>query len=91
MDTTSKLVIMAIAVALFWGVCVWQRQLLDKLYLFLSEVKAELKKVNWPGRKEVISTTTVVIIATFVFGIFLSLVDLICTWLRAQLFTATGL
>ncbi len=42
---------------------------------FYGEVRGELKKVTWPGKKEVYSTTTVVIITVFFFGIYLFLVD----------------
>ena len=37
----------------------------------------EMKKVSWPGRKEVYGTTIVVICAVFFFGIYLGLVDLV--------------
>ena len=43
---------------------------------FFIEVNAEIKKVTWPTFKEVRDTTIVVIIAVFIFGIFLYLVDL---------------
>lgn len=41
---------------------------------FLSEVRAELKKVHWPTKKEMLSYTTtviltVVVIAVFIYGI----------------------
>ena len=35
------------------------------------EVVAEMKKVTWPNRGEVTSTTIVVIIATIVFAVYL--------------------
>jgi preprotein translocase subunit SecE len=44
---------------------------------FFVEVRTEMKKVSWPGRKEVYGTTIVVIAAVFFFGTFLSIVDLI--------------
>ncbi len=44
---------------------------------FLSDVRAEMRKVVAPGRKEVQSTTTVVIIAVFIFGLFFMIVDTI--------------
>ena len=44
---------------------------------FFVEVRAELKKVSWPGRKEVYGTTIVVVCAVFFFGIYLGLVDLV--------------
>lgn len=47
-----------------------------KLANFYGDVKVELKKVTWPGKKEVSGTTMVVILAVFFFGIYLFLVDL---------------
>ena len=52
---------------------------------FLSEVKAELKKVTWPSRKEVYSTTIVVIATSVFFGFYLWGLDLAslcasCPW-----------
>jgi len=44
---------------------------------FIGEVRAELKKVTFPARKEVVSTTVVVLIATFIFGFYLFLADLV--------------
>ena len=44
---------------------------------FLSDVRAEMRKVVTPSRKEVESTTTVVIIAVFIFGLFFFVVDAI--------------
>ena len=44
---------------------------------FLSDVRAELRKVVTPSRKEVQATTTVVIVAVFLFGLFFFVVDLI--------------
>jgi preprotein translocase subunit SecE len=42
---------------------------------FLSDVRAEMRKVVTPSRKEVQSTTTVVIIAVFIFGLFFMVTD----------------
>ncbi len=57
-----------------------------RLKTFLSEVVVETKKVTWPSRQEVINTTTVVVIASFIFGIYLYLCDLIFLVLRNELF-----
>jgi preprotein translocase subunit SecE len=46
-----------------------------KFTSFLSDVRAEMRKVVTPSRKEVESTTTVVIIAVFIFGVFFFAVD----------------
>ena len=42
---------------------------------FLSDVRGEMRKVVTPSRKEVQSTTTVVIIAVFIFGLFFLVTD----------------
>jgi preprotein translocase subunit SecE len=42
---------------------------------FLRDVRGEMHKVVAPGRKEVQSTTSVVIIAVFIFGLFFFIVD----------------
>jgi preprotein translocase subunit SecE len=44
---------------------------------FLSDVRAEMRKVVTPSRKETQATTTVVLIAVAVFGVFFFLVDTI--------------
>lgn len=44
---------------------------------FLSDVRAEMRKVVAPTRKEVQATTSVVIITVFVFGFFFWVVDLV--------------
>ena len=44
---------------------------------FLSDVRAEMRKVVAPNRKEVETTTVVVIITVFLFGAFFWLVDLV--------------
>jgi preprotein translocase subunit SecE len=42
---------------------------------FLSDVRAEMRKVVTPSRKEVEATTTVVIVAVFIFGVYFFVVD----------------
>jgi preprotein translocase subunit SecE len=42
---------------------------------FLSDVRAEMRKVVTPSRKEVQATTTVVIIAVFLFGLYFFIID----------------
>jgi preprotein translocase subunit SecE len=43
---------------------------------FLADAKVELKKVTWPTRKELLSTTAVVIILVILIAFFLGIVDL---------------
>lgn len=53
------------------------RQWVAKATRFFREVRAELAKVSWPGRKEVIGSTAVVIASVFIVSFFLGLVDVI--------------
>ena len=43
---------------------------------FLAEARVELKKVTWPTRKELLSTTAVVILLVLLVAFFLGIVDL---------------
>lgn len=43
---------------------------------YFREVQNELKKVTWTSRKELIISTKAVIIATFLFGLAIYVVDL---------------
>jgi preprotein translocase subunit SecE len=52
---------------------------------FLRDVRVEIKKVTWPSRNEVYSTTIVVIFATFFFGFYLYFMDLIFSWMIKQI------
>ena len=51
----------------------------ERLRLFLSEVRNELKRVTWPSQKEVYATTIMVIVTSIFFGVFLWVVDLALT------------
>ena len=42
---------------------------------FLRDSKAELKKVKWPTRKELLASTSMVIILALVVALFLGLID----------------
>ena len=37
---------------------------------YASEVKIETKRVTWPGKQEIYGTTVMVILTTFLFGIY---------------------
>ncbi len=51
--------------------------MLSRIKQFIREVIAESKKVTWPGKKEVIGSTIVVMIAVFLTAIFIGVVDYI--------------
>ena len=48
---------------------------LERMRLFLSEVRNELKRVTWPSQREVYATTVVVILTSAFFGLYLFLLD----------------
>lgn len=48
-----------------------------RLIRFIKECVAELKKVVWPGRDDVISSVKVVIISTIIVALILGLIDFI--------------
>ncbi|MFP4364259.1 MAG: preprotein translocase subunit SecE [Spirochaetia bacterium] len=50
---------------------------MKKIIQFFKESYAELRKVVWPSRDEVVSSTKVVLVSTFIFATVLGLVDYI--------------
>ena len=57
---------------------------------FFRDTAGEMKKVTWPTRNEVVGTTTVVIVATIVFALFLWGCDLLFYRAIDYLFTTFG-
>ncbi len=49
--------------------------LVEKTGIFLTEAKAELKKVTWPAPKQALASTSVVIVLVIIISIFLGLID----------------
>jgi preprotein translocase subunit SecE len=50
---------------------------MSKIVQFVKESYAELRKVVWPGRDDVISSVKVVIVSTIIIAAALGLVDLL--------------
>ncbi len=50
---------------------------MKKVIAFLREAKAELKKVNWPSREEVLTSTRIVIISILIIGAVIALIDFV--------------
>lgn len=42
---------------------------------FIREVRAEIHKVSWPTREEVVKMTSLVIIVSFVVGAYIGVID----------------
>jgi preprotein translocase subunit SecE len=57
---------------------------------FFRDTQGEMKKVTWPTKNEVVGTTTVVIVATIVFALFLWGCDLVFYKAIDFLFTRFG-
>ena len=64
----------------------WPGRKVAELRAFLTEVRSELKKVTWPSRKEVYSTTLVVIGTSIFFGFYLWGLDIVFSRLLSLAF-----
>jgi preprotein translocase subunit SecE len=53
---------------------------MKKIIQFFKDSVAELKKVVWPSKDEVISSTKVVIVSTVIIALALGLVDFVLLW-----------
>jgi preprotein translocase subunit SecE len=60
-----------------------------KVRSFVGEVVAELKKSAWPTRKELVDSTTVVIITMLVLGMFVALADVVLVTVVGMLLKST--
>lgn len=59
---------------------------LEKVKKFLKEVNAELRKVTWPTKDELIGSTIVVVIVSLVVAIFIGIVDRVLTAVIRSIF-----
>ena len=50
---------------------------MGKIVQFFKECYAELRKVVWPGRDDVISSVKIVIVSTLIIALVLGLVDVL--------------
>ena len=49
--------------------------MIEKIRKFIGEVIAEMKKVSWTTRKELVDSTLIVIFSSFLLGIFVGIID----------------
>jgi preprotein translocase subunit SecE len=61
-------------------------QAIDKFTFYLKDVVAELKKVTWSSREELMGSTSVVIILSLILALFLFVIDNILARLLRLLF-----
>ena len=62
----------------------------ERMRLFISEVRNELKRVTWPSQAEVYATTVVVILTSVFFGVYLWGVDLLLTAVIGWIYRTLG-
>ena len=62
----------------------------QKITGFLSDVRAETRKVVTPSRKEVQATTSVVLVAVFLFGFFFMVTDFVFNRIMHTILTKLG-
>jgi preprotein translocase subunit SecE len=58
----------------------WRQRVVDwvaRLVRFLGEVRAEVKKVTWPGWDELKKSTVVIIVFVIIMGLIIGLMDLL--------------
>lgn len=53
---------------------------------FLKEVKAELGKVAWSTREELLASTLVVIVVTAILGVFIGVFDILLSKILTVIF-----
>jgi len=61
----------------------------DKLKLYLNETMGELKKMTWPSKDELVGSTIVVVVVSFVVAIFIGIVDRILVLAMKAIFGGT--
>ena len=61
---------------------VWMQNTKD----YVNELKAEMRRVTWPNRKQVEGTTAVVIVSVFAFAGYFAVIDKILATGVAKLF-----
>ncbi len=61
-----------------------------KIQKFFSEVSAELKKVSWLTRKELVDSTVIVIISSAFLGIYIAVTDFVLSRLIGWVISRHG-
>ena len=69
-----------------WPVKLCGLKNMEKVTKFLKEVVAELRKVTWPSKDELIGSTIVTIVVSVIVAVFIGIVDRILTLLIQTIF-----
>ncbi|MCL2147088.1 MAG: preprotein translocase subunit SecE [Synergistaceae bacterium] len=60
---------------------------MNRLFAFLREARAELRKVTWPGKQQIWYSTLVVIAFTLLVSIYLGIIDFTLTGVFSLVFS----
>ncbi|MBC7262706.1 MAG: preprotein translocase subunit SecE [Chloroflexi bacterium] len=64
----------------------------NRIVKYLKEVRAEIRKVTWPSRQEVLRLSAIVIAVLVVMSAFMAIIDYAFSWLmRLIIGLGTGL
>jgi len=63
---------------------------LEKIKKFLKEVLAELRKVTWPTKDELIGSTIVTIVVSLIVAVFIGIVDRVLSFGVRAIFGGFG-
>lgn len=53
----------------------------EKVTTFASDVRSEFAKISWPTREELINSTSVVLVFSAAFAVFIGVFDLFITFI----------
>ena len=83
---------MAVIVIAFFGALLFYLLNKPRIADFMIATEAEMKKVNWPGRREIIGSTWIVICGAMLMAAWLLTFDLFFGWffLEIHILEATG-
>jgi len=82
LNNIKIIILIIITIALFALIIKYYK----KIKTFLIEVRQELGKVSWSTRQELIGSTFVVIVVTFVVAVFIGIIDLLLSKILSLVF-----
>ncbi|MBT4504202.1 MAG: preprotein translocase subunit SecE [Gemmatimonadetes bacterium] len=57
----------------------------EKLSSFIKDVRGEFARVSWPTREELVNSTSVVLVFSAVFAVFIGVFDLLISFVWGML------
>ena len=63
---------------------------MKKIQAYLEEVLTEMRKVNWPKRKELVSSSVITLLATVVLSLFIFGADRVITQILDVIYSIGG-